>query len=132
MVRQMQEVSAMSVYRWETTPVEMQEDFGETRHVDVAGMTVAFERFNAGADTRPLFKELPGGACQAEHWGYLIRGQFRVFTDAGEEVVRAGDAYQLAPGHNVLIEEDSELLEFTPTSARDQTIESIAAAVATG
>lgn len=122
----------MSTYRWETTPVEMQEDFGETRHVDVAGMTVAFERFRAGADTRPLFKDLPGGACQAEHWGYLSKGQFRVFDGQTDEVVRAGDAYRLEPGHNILIEEDSELLEFTPTSARDQTIEGIAAAVSAG
>jgi hypothetical protein len=120
----------MSVYRWETTPVEMQEDFGELRHVDVDGTTVAFERFKAGADTRPLFKDLPGGACQAEHWGYLIKGQFRVFAAGGEEVVRGGDAYRLTAGHNILMEEDSELVEFTPTSARDQTVEEIATAVA--
>jgi hypothetical protein len=119
----------MGAYRWETTPIEMQEDFGETRHIDVDGTTVAFERFKAGADTRPLFRDLPGGACQAEHWGYLTKGRFRVFTAAGEEVVRAGDAYHLPPGHNILIEEDSELVEFTPTQARDATVSQIAAAV---
>jgi hypothetical protein len=119
----------VSVYRWETSPIEMQGDFGELRHVDVGGTTVAFERFNAGADTRPLFKDLPGGACQAEHWGYLVMGQFRVFRNGGEEVVRAGEAYHLEPGHNILIEDRSELVEFTPTIARDATVQQLARAV---
>ncbi len=31
-----------------------------------------------------------------------------------EEVITAGEAYYLSPGHNVVMEEDCEMLEFGP------------------
>src|SRR5919109_4206352 len=123
----------MSVYSWETTPIELQEDFGESRQLNVDGTTVAFEHYKAGSDTRPLFKDLPGGACSAQHWGYLVRGQFRVIKSTGEEeVVRGGNAYRLEPGHNIHIYEDVELVEVTPTEEREKTVAGPASAMRGG
>jgi quercetin dioxygenase-like cupin family protein len=80
-------------------------------------MTVAFERWKAGTDTRPLYADLPGGACPANHYGYVLKGRARVLTEAGEEIIHAGQAYHMPPGHNVIVEEDSELVEFTLVEA---------------
>jgi hypothetical protein len=35
------------------------------------------------------------------------------FTDGATEVLAAGDAYYLRPGHNVHIDEDTEFVEFS-------------------
>lgn len=59
---------------------------------------VAFERWKAGTDTRLLFADLPGGACPANHYGYVLKGRARVLTEAGEEVIQAGQAYHTLAG----------------------------------
>ena len=38
----------------------------------------------------------------------------RVKYSDHEEVITAGEAYYLAPGHNVVMEEDCEMVEFSP------------------
>jgi hypothetical protein len=37
-----------------------------------------------------------------------------VLSGPDEEIVEAGQAYHLAPGHNAIVEEDAELVEVTP------------------
>lgn len=102
----------------ETAKLEfLDEALGESRVLQIGDMTVAFERWKAGTDTRPLYADLPGGACPANHYGYVLRGRARLVTADGEEVIHAGQAYHMPPGHNVMVEEDSELVEFTPVQA---------------
>jgi hypothetical protein len=114
----------MGGFSWEDLPVEFKEDaVGESRTIDQGGMTVAFERWKAGVDTTPLFKGLPDDSCQAPHWGYVVKGSFRVKTRDGEETIRAGQAYYLAPGHIPVVDEDVELIEFTDIEARRATME---------
>ena len=104
--------------------IELELDVAESRTVDAGGMTIAFERLSAGVDTSPLFVGLPDDACQSPHWGYLLRGRFRVVRpDGGEEVVEAGQAYYLPPGHNVVVEQDAEMVEFSPAEDRRRTME---------
>jgi hypothetical protein len=110
----------------ETAKLEFQDEtLGESRVLQLGDMTVAFERWKAGADTRPLYADLPGGACRADHYGFVLKGRARLLTESGEEVVQAGQAYHLAPRHNVIIEEDAELVEFTPVEA-DRGVEHVA------
>jgi hypothetical protein len=117
----------MAGYSRETTPVEMQDEaLGESRIVDAGGMTIAFERWKAPLDATPVFKGLPDDSCQAPHWGYLFKGRFRVKTKDGDEVIEAGQAYYLAPGHIPVIEEDVELLEFSPADERAATMDHVA------
>ena len=76
-------------------------------------MDAGFWAFPAGFDSSMLFKELPNG-CECPHWGYLLKGRMRVKYADREEVITAGEAYYLAPGHLPVMEEDCEMVEFSP------------------
>ena len=114
----------MTAVSREQATLELQLDVAESRTLDAGGMTIAFERLSAGVETAPLFAGLPDDACQSPHWGYLLRGRFRVIRpDGAEEVVEAGQAYYLPPGHNVVVEQDTEAVEFSPAEDRRRTME---------
>ena len=86
-------------------------------------------RVDAGAvpADESLFKGLPDDRCQCDHWGYLFSGSFRVtYLDGTEEIVRAGEAYHLRPGHFVRTLEPVELIELSPVEDHDRTMETIA------
>ena len=90
------------------------------------GYTVTFESIPAGMGGPDLFKGLPDDACQAPHWGYLFKGKFKAtYTDGSEDVVSAGEAYYLRPGHIYEALEDVESLEFSPTAEWRQTTEQV-------
>jgi mannose-6-phosphate isomerase-like protein (cupin superfamily) len=61
-----------------------------------------------------MFADLPGGACQEQHWGYIVKGSVTLhYTDGTSEMLSAGQAYYIRPGHNAHVDEDVELVEFT-------------------
>ena len=114
----------MPAYSQEQVPVEFEVDVAQARSIEQGGMTLAFERLSAGVETAPLFKGLPDDACQSPHWGYVISGRLRVTaTDGTEDTAQAGQAYYLPPGHNVVVEEDALVVEFSPTHDRAATME---------
>ena len=114
----------MPAFSQDQVQVEFEADVAQTRTVDQGGMTIAFERLSAGVETAPLFRGLPDDACQSPHWGYLIEGRLRVLsTDGTEESIVAGQAYYLPAGHNVVVEQDALVLEFSPTEDRARTME---------
>ncbi len=83
------------------------------RGVEWGDMDAAFWGFPAGFDSVPIFKGLPNG-CEIPHWGYLLKGKMRVKYADHEEIITAGEAYYMTPGHNVVMEEDCEMVEFSP------------------
>jgi hypothetical protein len=100
----------------------------EGRMVDAAGLRIAFESMPAHfpPDESP-FKGLPGDRCQCDHWGYLLAGSFSVtYGDGPDEVVRAGEAYHLRPGHFVQTLEPVELVELSPVEEHDRTMAVVA------
>jgi hypothetical protein len=100
----------------------------EGRQVDAAGIRIAFESMPAHfpPDESP-FKGLPDDRCQCNHWGYLFKGSFRVtYLDGPEEIVRAGDAYHLRPGHFVQTLEPVEMIELSPVEEHDRTMATLA------
>ena len=100
----------------------------EGRQVDAAGIRIAFETMPAQfpPDESP-FQGLPSDRCQCDHWGYVFKGSFRVtYPDGPEEVIRAGEAYHLRPGHFVQTIEPVELLELSPVAEHDRTMAAIA------
>jgi hypothetical protein len=114
----------MPAYSQEQVPIEFEADVAQTRTVEGGEMTIAFERLSAGVETAPLFKGLPDDACQSPHWGYVISGRLRIVsTDGSEETLDTGQAYYLPAGHNVVVEEDALLVEFSPTHERARTME---------
>ena len=114
----------MPAYSQDQVPIEFEVDVAQARSIEQGGMTLAFERLSAGVETAPLFKGLPDDACQSPHWGYLIEGRLRVLsTDGTEESIVAGQAYYLPAGHNVVVDQDALVLEFSPTEDRARTME---------
>jgi hypothetical protein len=104
-------------------PVVFQSGEAYSRDAECGEMNVAFEGFPAGTDTVPLFKGLPGDSCQCPHWGYVLRGRMRIKYADHEEVISAGEAYYIPPGHNVAVEEDCEVVEFSPKGEYQKTME---------
>jgi hypothetical protein len=101
-----------------------------SRQVEWGELNVALETAPAGLDTAPYFVGLSDDRCQCPHWGYVVRGRFRVRYADHEEVVSAGDAYYLAPGHTTFTEEETELIEFSPKGEYEKTMEVAAANLA--
>lgn len=101
--------------------------------VDAPGVTIreaewgdwnaSIENMAAGLVTAPLFKGLPDDRCQCPHWGYVVKGRYRVIYKDHEEVLNAGDAYYLSPGHTTAFDEDTEVVEFSPKGEYQKTIE---------
>jgi hypothetical protein len=89
-------------------------DLGTQYRAEDGGMLIALERWHAGLDTAEMFAELPGGACQEPHWGYMVKGAVTMrYSDGSSETLRAGQAYYIRPGHNAHVDEDCEIVEFT-------------------
>jgi len=87
------------------------------------GYTVAFESYTADQDLAPLFKGLPDDKCQCPHWGVVLKGRLVYRTATGDEEVNAGEAYYVGPGHTPLLTAGTEVVEFSPTTELQQTME---------
>lgn len=86
-------------------------DFG-----DAAG-TIGAEYFSldAGTDLAPLLEGLEDDVCHSAHWGYVIAGDVVVtYTDGTDERCRTGDVFHWPAGHSVRVDEDAELILFSP------------------
>jgi hypothetical protein len=70
---------------------------------------------SAGVDTTPLFMGLEGNLCQCPHWGFLLSGQITTTDAKGiHEIVNANDLFYWPAGHNVKVNEDAEIVMFSP------------------
>jgi hypothetical protein len=91
---------------------------------ELDGYTVGFETYTKDADLAPLFTGLPDDRCQCVHLGYVLSGKVKfTFADGHEEVYAAGDAYHAPPGHTPTLYAGTEVVEFSPTEALQQTLE---------
>ena len=89
-------------------------DLGQQHRAEGGGMVIALESWHAGLDTAEMFADLPDGACQEAHWGYVVKGRATIrYSDGSTDTLVAGQAYYLHPGHNAHIDEDAEFVEFT-------------------
>lgn len=109
-----------------TTPLAVDEDLMEGRYAQVGSYTVGFETFRADADPAPLFRGLPDDRCQCPHWGHVVSGKIVYRYADHEEVYGAGDAYYAAPGHLPLVFAGTDLVEFSPTDAFNETMAVVA------
>ena len=58
---------------------------------------------------------LEDDACQAPHWGYLLDGRVVVtYTDGSSETCTGGDVFHWPAGHSVRVEQDAEVILFSP------------------
>ncbi|MGB7786020.1 MAG: cupin domain-containing protein [Salinimicrobium sp.] len=78
---------------------------------------------SAGVDTTPLFMGLEGNLCQCPHWGFLLSGQLTATdADGTEEIVNSKDLFYWPPGHNVKVNQDAEIVMFSPQEQHTQVI----------
>jgi hypothetical protein len=91
---------------------------------ELGGYTVGFETYTADADLAPFFVGLPDDRCQCAHLGYVLKGKVTfTFADGREETYVAGEAYHAPPGHTPTLYAGSEIVEFSPTTELQQTME---------
>jgi len=91
-------------------------------------MSVSHMQLAKGVDFTPLLKGLPGDLCQCPHWGYVLKGALHVrYDDNHEEVIKAGQLYYLPPGHTAWVDEDIDLVEFSPSEELDVVLMHLAA-----
>ncbi len=78
---------------------------------------------SAGVDTTQLFQGLEGDLCQCPHWGFVLCGLLTT-TDANgtQETVKANDLFYWPPGHNVKVNEDAEIVMFSPQQQHSHVI----------
>jgi FAD/FMN-containing dehydrogenase len=105
----------------------------ESRAASFGPFTATFERVPAGFPPggAELYEGLPDCACQVPHWGFVFKGKI-AFEHAGgrEQVISAGEAYYVAPGHRWKCLEDAETIEFSPALELEAHWEVVAANLA--
>jgi len=76
-------------------------DFGvaEDRTEKLGGYTVNFVSIRQDQDLAPILSRLPGGHCTCPHRGYVLKGEMTVRYSDHEEIVQAGEAFSMPPGH---------------------------------
>lgn len=99
-------------------------DFGSVSGYDKIG--AEYFSLAAGVDTAPLCQGLERNQCQSPHWGYIIKGKVTM-TDANgvQETVQANELFYWPPGHNVKVNEDADIIMFSPQEEHGRVIDHI-------
>lgn len=113
----------MPCYHPKDIPITHEENGFVQRSTEAGDLQLSFEHVPKG-DYTAMFKDLPGGMCQAPHYGYVLKGKVRArYADGTEEIVEAGQAYYVPPGHVPIVLEDTDIIEFTDPVAYKATVE---------
>jgi hypothetical protein len=97
-------------------------DFGDA--TGLGRISGEYFTLSAGVDTTPLFQGLRGNACQSPHWGYVLQGRITTTDEQGvQETVQARDLFYWPPGHNVRVDEDAEIVMFSPQHEHSHVID---------
>ena len=80
----------------------------------------------------PEFRGLSDDRCQCPHWGYVVSGRLIARFADHEEAYDAGDAYYIPAGHTPVVTAGTEVVEFSPTAALQQTMAVVGANMAAG
>ena len=107
----------------EDLPATMESDQVIVQEAEWSDIHVGFETYNEEFDLTPLLRGLPDDMCQCPHYGHVLKGRMRVRYADREEVVAAGDAYYIGPGHSPSMEVGTELVEFSPKDEYQKTME---------
>src|SRR5690349_14127575 len=110
-------------------PLSLEEGSLSSREATWGPMHVVFQSLPAKWTDADLFAGAPTGECPCPHWGYMVRGTMRITYADHDELVHAGAAYYIPPGHTIRAITDCELVEF---SAEDAYQAALAMAARTG
>ena len=85
-----------------------------------------------GTDLAPLLEGLDHDACHGPHWGYMIAGDVVVsYTDGTAETCTTGQLFHWPAGHSVRVEQDAEIILFSPQVEHTAVMDHILAKLAT-
>jgi hypothetical protein len=99
-----------------------QNDFGDA--TGFGSISGEYFSLGAGTDIAPLLVGLEGDLCQSPHWGYVLQGAVTVtYADGTQETVNHGDLFYWPPGHTVKVNEDAELILFSPQHEHGEVID---------
>lgn len=104
------------------------------RSVQWGDLEVGYTTVAEPADCTPVYATLPGGVCTCPHYGYVFAGRLRCVypgVDRPDEVAETGDVYFFRPGHVLIYEEASEVLELNPAAALQDLMDHVESAIAT-
>jgi hypothetical protein len=81
---------------------------GRVDLVEIAGNNVGRANLEPGWRWSEAVKPIVGTeSCQVAHVGYAISGRLHVVMDDGTDLkIKAGEAYEIAPGHDAWVEGD--------------------------
>jgi glyoxylate utilization-related uncharacterized protein len=104
------------MHKWSKDSLEAQ-DYGpvEDRYAEADGYAFNYTIFKQDIDATPMMKGLPGDRCHCPHWGYVVKGKITFRFADHDEVVEAGDAFYLPPGHIPIVEAGTEYIQFSPS-----------------
>jgi hypothetical protein len=88
---------------------------GTEWRAELDGYTVSMVEIGADADLTELLRGLPDDQCPSPHWGYVTRGSMWFRYGDREEVIAAGDAFYVPPGHTAGAHEGAEFVIFSPS-----------------
>ena len=91
------------------------------RSSDVDGYTINFVTIKETHSLAPMLATLPGGHCSCPHWGYMLSGQMTVRYGDHDDVLGAGDAFYLPPGHVPDATAGTEFVMFSPADELAET-----------
>jgi hypothetical protein len=103
----------LNSFSWDDMDRVYHTAFCEERAIDVGGLVISRLRVNGGVDFHEEFEGLPDKKCQAAHWGMMLKGKARAWTDGEEIVIEAGQTYHAPAGHAFEFLEDTELVEIS-------------------
>lgn len=104
-------------------------EIAEDRACDLADYTINFVTIRQSHDLAPMLASLPGGLCQCPHWGVMTKGRMTITYADRQEVLEAGDAYYITPGHTPAAEAGTEFIQFSPKDLLAKTEAAIAKAM---
>jgi hypothetical protein len=119
----------MSKATKQTTPITTDMEVVEDRTCELDGYTVNFVTIRTDFDLAPMLAGLPDGRCQCPHWGVMSKGRMTVTYADREEVIEAGDAFYLPPGHTPAVVAGTEFIQFSPSDLLAETEAAIAKAM---
>lgn len=104
-------------------------DFGDT--TGYGSLSGEYFSLGAGTDIAPLLQGLEGDLCQSPHWGYMLQGKLDVtYADGEQETIGGGDLFYWRPGHTVRVDEDAEVILFSPQHEHSHVIDHMLAKMA--
>ena len=102
------------------------------READWGEIHVSLIACHQTLDISSVLKGLPDDRCQCPHWGMILKGRKVVKYKDREEVLRAGDAYYMEPGHTTVTDAGTEWLEFSPAVELKKTDDVVSRNLAAG